>query len=410
MDEQTTSKGRARTEVPDTQVSGLWVRIAPSGIKTYAIRYRLHGRSARYTIGRTTNVTLKHARKHALELFDDIRRGNDPRHRKSDDVTLNKHVFIDLLVDLYVPSLRDRKRGRNLSERHISEIERRLMSSVVPRLKGRPFLTIDAHAIETVLQDIEKTAPRVAAHVYYDLKGLYAWATKRGLADTSPMIGIEPPAKPESRDRVLSATELGHILCKCAERPTVYNTIIQLLLLTAQRRGEVTNAAWLEFDLDDAVWTIPKQRTKNRREHRVPLSSAALNLLSEWKRSRLTDNYYLFPTRGSDRACFTGFSRSKKRLDQLSGVSGWTVHDLRRTVATKMAESGAQPHVIERILNHASGTMTPIARVYNRASYEAEMRDALEKWANHVTSLTSPTYRPLEQTNLQAASAKRPSP
>ena len=197
MDEQTTSKGRARTEVPDTQVSGLWVRIAPSGVKTYAIRYRLHGRSARYTIGRTTNVTLKHARKHALELFDDIRRGNDPRHRKSDDVTLNKHVFIDLLVDLYVPSLRDRKRGRNLSERHISEIERRLMSSVVPRLKGRPFLTIDAHAIETVLQDIEKTAPRVAAHVYYDLKGLYAWATKRGLADTSPMIGIEPPAKPE---------------------------------------------------------------------------------------------------------------------------------------------------------------------------------------------------------------------
>jgi integrase len=166
----------------------------------------------------------------------------------------------------------------------------------------------------------------------------------------------------------------------------VYNTIIQLLVLTGQRRGEVTNAAWREFDFDNAVWTIPKDRTKNRREHRVPISGTALSLLTEWKHSRLSDHHYLFPTRGSDRACFTGFSRSKKRLDQLSGVSCWTVHDLRRTVATKMAESGAQPHVIERIL------MTPIARVYNRASYEAEMRDALEKWGNHVTSLTSPDF------------------
>ena len=174
-------------------------------------------------------------------------------------------------------------------------------------------------------------------------------------------------------------------------RPTTYHIIIMLLILTGQRRNEVAAAVWKEFDLSEAIWTIPKHRTKNSRQHRVPLSPLAVHILRQWRLVTLQANNFceqrlLFPSSGATGA-FSGWSKSKRRLDAASGTAGWTVHDLRRTLATRMAEAKVLPHVIERILNHSSGTMSSIAKVYNRATYEAEMREGLQNWAQ----LLSPT-------------------
>lgn len=136
---------------------------------------------------------------------------------------------------------------------------------------------------------------------------------------------------------------------------------------------------WQEVDTDKAIWTIPGERTKNRRVHEVPLSKLAIEVLtgSEVYGCRA----FVF---GSGDGSFSGWSRAKKRLDRTSGVENWTLHDLRRTFVTEIAELGVQPHIIEAIVNHMSGHKAGVAGVYNRATYANEKRAALDRWAAEV--------------------------
>lgn len=371
-----------RLDISDAACPGLWLRVTPNGVRTFSIRYRANGRLARYTIGTYPTVSLKVARAEAFSLFTRIRAGEDPRHRKMDARIIGKHVTVDFIVDHYRDALAKRVRQKKYTVGHAMEIERRLKAEVVPKIGDRPFESVTRETIKQLLDGIERRAPRVAGHIYYDLCVLYKWALRENLIKASPMLGIEPPPKPEARDRVLSAEELRRIW-SATDATTSYATIVRLLMLTAARRGEVTSARWSEFDLARGVWTIPRSRTKNKREHRLPLSSLALSTLLTWQRADGSGADLLFPARGDGEGglTFSGFSRAKRRLDKQAGVSDWTIHDIRRTVATCLAEMGTLPHVIERILNHTQGTMTPIARVYNRASYEAEMHTALERWS-----------------------------
>lgn len=369
-----------RLDISDAACPGLWLRVTANGVRTFSIRYRANGRLARYTIGSYPTLTLKLARIEAFSLFTRIRAGEDPRHRKMDARIIGKHVTVAFIVDHYRDALAKRVRQKKYTSGHALEIERRLKAEVVPKLGERPFESVTRNTIKQLLDGIERRAPRVAGHVYYDLCVLYKWALRENMIAASPMLGIEPPPKPEARERVLSTEELRRIWA-ATETGSTYATIIRLLMLTAARRGEVTSAEWSEFDLVRGMWIIPRSRTKNKREHRLPLSSLAVDTLTSWQRSELSGARYLFPARTNDDdggLTFSGFSRSKRRLDKQSGTTAWTVHDIRRTVATCLAEMATPPHVIERILNHTHGTMTPIARVYNRASYEAEMRTALE--------------------------------
>lgn len=378
-----------RTELSDSACPGLWLRVTASGVKSFAIRYRLNGQPLRYTLGKHPAVSLKQARLDAQERLSQIRKGNDPRFEKSDAKAF-RLLDIDIASSFYLEQLGKSTRGRKLKASHISEVGRRFKASIIPELKSRPLTSIDSATIIKLLDQIERRAPRVAAHVYYDLRAFFRWALKEQAVPVSPMEGIEPPRKPESRERVLTPHEISQIWGTCMARPTTYHIIIMLLILTGQRRNEVAEAVWKEFDLSEAVWTIPKHRTKNSRQHRVPLSPLAVRILRQWRLvTRQTNNFceqrLLFPSSGATGA-FSGWSKSKKRLDAASGTTGWTVHDLRRTLATRMAEAKVLPHVIERILNHSSGTMSSIAKVYNRATYEAEMREGLENWAKLISA------------------------
>jgi integrase len=179
---------------------------------------------------------------------------------------------------------------------------------------------------------------------------------------------------------VLSDAELTAIWKACGNDD--HGRCIKLLILTGCRRQEIGGMAWSEFDFERGTWTLPAGRSKNGRAHTLPLLPAVLAVIEAVPHMAGRDQ--LFGQRGGG---FTGWSYGKAALDQRVAVRHWTVHDIRRSVATKLADIGVLPHVIEQILNHQSGHKRGPAGIYNRSSYEREVRAALELWHDHVRSI-----------------------
>ena len=239
---------------------------------------------------------------------------------------------------------------------------------------------------------IKSNGPISASRGRTALSAMFTWAMKEGFCKHNPVTAShDPGAGAKPRDRVLDDGELAKVWYACPDDD--YGTCIKLLMLTGQRLREVGAMGWDELDQASGKWTIPAARTKNGREHMLPLPAACWNIIEQVPR-RL-DNDHLFGRSGRG---FTSFSVGKVLLDQRSGVSDWVVHDLRRSVATGMADLGITPHVIEAVLNHVSGHKRGVAGVYNRSLYERETRAALAAWADHVREITTgvaPTVVPL---------------
>ena len=154
---------------------------------------------------------------------------------------------------------------------------------------------------------------------------------------------------------------------------------------TAQRRNEVSEATWTELDLDQRLWTIPGERTKNGKPHFVHLSDKAKAVLE------MTPNVGGFIFTSNGKTPFSGFSKAKKRLDDMSSVTDWRLHDIRRTVTTGMATLGIAPHIADKVMNHQSGTISGVAAVYQRHEFLEERKTALEAWGRHVQALLDGT-------------------
>jgi len=222
-----------------------------------------------------------------------------------------------------------------------------------------------------------------------------AWAVSQDKLDTNPAAGIEAPAEEQSRDRVLSNAEIVKLWPAFGQLGYPYGPVFQLLLLTGARRNEVGGMSWSEVDGD--TWNLPGERTKNARPHMVPLSSTAREILDHLPRIDGSD--YVFTsgrarTRGENGERVTdrpvnGWGPAKKRIDEISGVTGWRLHDLRRTLVTGMNEElNVDPHIIEAVVNHMSGSARAgIAGIYNKAEYLPQRKVALESWANHIMGL-----------------------
>jgi integrase len=193
------------------------------------------------------------------------------------------------------------------------------------------------------------------------------------------------PAKAVARDRVLSDAELRTVWRCLQELGYPYGHFAQLLTLTAQRKSEVAGMRWEEIDFAEALWSIPARRNKSARAHVVPLSPVVVKILRSLPKLH---NEQVFPLCDQKRTLHD-FSRWKRQLDEACRFADWRIHDLRRTAATGMARMSVEPHVIERVLNHTTGTLGGVAGVYNRFGYLPEMRAALGLWDQHVTKLVS---------------------
>lgn len=258
----------------------------------------------------------------------------------------------------------------------------------MPRWQARRVGDIGKADVQAVMDELMAAGtPSAARHAFAAIRKFFNWCVERGLIAQSPCLAMRPPARTTSRDRVLADGELRAILSAADDQGLPFGPIVRLLVLTAQRRGEVVGMRWDEIDARAALWEIPADRTKNHRPHVVPLTPAALAVLDALP--RVPGTPYVFPARGYADRPYSGYSKGKRELDARAGQHGWTLHDLRRTAATGMAKSGVPPHVVERLLNHVSGTFGGVAGVYNRFGYLDEMRDALMRWERHVHDLTA---------------------
>jgi len=232
---------------------------------------------------------------------------------------------------------------------------------------------------------VTRGSPSAANHALAAIRRLFNWAVERGVIDFSPCQGLKPPGKLKSRERVLSDDELVAIWNAASSEAYPFGTITQLLMLTGQRRGEVIAMRWQDLDLTHSVWSLPGDLNKSGRAHEIPLTPSAVIILRQLPRLH---EVLVFPAnrKGTDNPV-SGIGKAKQRIEKCSDVADWRLHDIRRTVATGMARLKITPHVVEKVLNHSSGTFSGVAGVYNRFGYLPEMREALEAWEAHLTSL-----------------------
>jgi integrase len=369
-----------RVEAWDDKVSGLGIRVSPAGTKSFVLLYRLNGQSKRMTLGRYPILSLADARRMASEALFKITHGENPQAEKEAARTFPR---FDDTLDEFV-RLHCNRQNREATAR---ETERLLRARFLLPWATRDIRTITKHDVLVVLDAIvEDGKPSAANHAFAAVRKMFSWCLQRGIVDASPCAGIGAPSAAKERDRVLDADELVAVWMAADATGYPYGSIVKLLVLTAQRRSEVTAMRWPEIDAVNQIWALPPERTKNARAHQVPLPPLAQALIAELPRLNAT---YVFPARGNDAESFSGFSKLKRKLDEVSKVTNWTLHDLRRTTATGLAQLGVAPHVVEKLLNHSTGTFGGVAGIYNRFQYVPEMREALSKWETHLQALVA---------------------
>jgi integrase len=271
-------------------------------------------------------------------------------------------------------------------DRAVSEITAHEVDAIIDHARHK-----SAYGLEPRQKGFSESRAR-ATHAA--LSAFFAWLARRRKVAVSPLANLAPPETPEARDRVLTEAEVKKFWKATDQVAELFGHVLKLLLLTGQRRDEVAEMRWAELSDDLTTWTIPKERTKNKRSHVVPLAPAARDIIRAVKR---TSDVFVFSTTGSTPV--SGWSKVKRRLDSLMGVEPWRVHDLRRTAVTGMAELNISTDVIELTVNHVSGSRGGIAGVYNRSEKIDERRKALEAWSNKIDIIVK--GRPANVVKLQ---------
>ena len=369
-----------RVEMWDAALPGFGVRVSSTGTKSFVLLYRQRGQSRRMTLGRYPVLSLADARAMAKDVLSKVAHGIDSQQEK---IEAKSSLQFAEVVDLFI-----RKHCEPHNRANTKRETERIMRSVFQARWGRRDIRDISKANVLVILDafVDDGKPSSANHALAAIRKFFNWCLERGLLDISPTTSIKRPAKLVSRSRVLDDNELRAIWLSADSIGYPFGRLVQLLLLTGQRRNEVANMSWQQLDLKERTWVLPAELTKNNRAHVVPLTDAAMTVITSIPR---TTDGLIFASRSSDERSFSGFSKCKRQLDTMCGITNWTLHDLRRSAATHLGRLKVPPHVVERILNHSSGTFAGVAGVYNRFEYLPEMREALELWASFIRRLVA---------------------
>jgi integrase len=367
----------------DVGLPGFGVKVTPKGRKVFVVLYRTGGAGSKlrkYTIGPYGRVTLHQARVAARKVFAAKLEGRDPAAEKHE---AKRRVVVGRVEDLMETFIAQHL-SQNRSGREISRLLRR---EVKTAWTGESVHEISKRDVVEVISAIEQRgAPAAANKTLKSIKTFLRWCVGRAILEQSPAEGVPLPSKEVARDRVLDDQELAQLILASRKIGGAYGGIVEFLALTGQRREEVARLNWQELNIKQRIWTIPKTRTKNGKAHVVHLSDQAIAVLKRVdQRGPLV--FSLLGTKP-----FQEFSRAKSLLDQISGVTGWRLHDLRRTCVSGMARLGVAPHVADKILNHQAGTISGVAAVYQRHDFLAERKKALEIWGAHVGKLLKFTH------------------
>jgi integrase len=392
----------------DTHLSGFGLRVRKTGAKSWVVMYRVRGgdgRLRRQTLGSVHDIPeVADARKRALASLEKARAKVDPVEEIKAAAEQSRAETRETFAAVAARFLAEHVE-RNLRPNTIREWKRVIARELIPQWGDRPIRGIDKGDVLKLLMAKAATRPMQADEIRKVLRRLCGWSIGENLLALDPTEGVAKRVKTrEERDRVLSDAEIQAFWAACDRSGWPFGPLFKMLLLTAQRREEVGAARWSEFDLERCTWTIPAARAKNKKPHLVHLSAFVRELLEGVPRT----GDLLFASRGS---APSGYSRVKARLDGFmaeamgAAAGSWTLHDLRRTAASGMAELDFAPHVVGRVLNHVSGAIKGIDRIYIRHEFDKERRAALEAWGRRVEGLVRPRGGSVVELHERSATA-----
>jgi integrase len=377
--------GKADVILFDDKLPGFGLRIRAGGKKSWVAQYRFGAAQRRLNIGSIDQVIAAKARQSAADIFAKVRLGQDPQAERRSEQQKAGDVFEDL-------GQRYLKAKAGLRAGSYREIERHIERYWAP-FNRRSIHTITRADVARRIGEIAEASGIVTANrARATLAAVFTWAMRQGELEANPVTATNKAGEETPRDRVLPDGELIEVWKAC--RDDDFGTIVRLLILTGQRREEVGGMADSEIGTEKRLWSLPRDRTKNKLPHDVPLSDTALALLAAHPRRPKRDLVF----GDTDSRPFSGWSRARRALDVRiseaqkeagieTALAPWTLHDLRRSMATRLGDLGIQPHVIEALLNHISGSKNGVAGIYNRATYAAEKRQAVDIWASHLEAL-----------------------
>ncbi len=385
-----------RVEIHDGH--GLYLVIQPSGHKSWAFRYRAAGKSRKLVLGpygEHPAIGVAKARALASAELVKVRAGGDPANdRRRESADTFESVARRFIERYAKPKNRSWKETARLiglipdpdkpGDDPAEFIVRK--RSAADKWGARKLSDIKQSDVIALLDDVvDGGAPVGANRVFAAVRKLFNWAEARYALATNPCDKVQRPSDESSRDRVLSDDELRLIWNAAGKSGWPFGPIVQLLILTGQRRDEVAGMAWSELDPTNKVWKLPRGRVKNDNGHDVPLSAQAIKIIRSIPKVAGVD--LLFTTTG--KTPVSGFSKEKTALEEAVGFGDWWLHDLRRTMASGMARLGIALPVIEKVLNHTSGSFRGVVGVYQRHEYADEKRHALAAWAAHIDRIIS---------------------
>jgi integrase len=400
--------GADRREIPDPGCRGLYLIVQPSGVKSWAARYRAHRRSTKLTLGPVlvgaraesaeapqlgVPMSLAAARELCARVLREAKAGRDPAAERRKQRELEAAAESDTLQAVSEEFLRRHPQLRTLSQRRAD------LELFYPSLGQLPIDQVRRGQIFRELDRVsDQRGPVRADRCLAALKRLLSWHSER--SDYVAVLGRggrRTSTKQRARARVLDDDELRRVW-QTAERFGVFGDLLRFLLLTAARRNEAAGLKWSELTPDGATWTLPAARCKSKTDVVIPLSRAAQEIVTG--RPKLGD--FVFSNTG--RRAFNNFGKAKAAFDEACGVSGWTIHDLRRSARSWLSRCGIRPDVAERCLGHSVGG---VQAIYDRHGYATEMRAAFEALAALISRLTGPPSDTVVPIRARAKSARR---
>src|SRR5262249_10238739 len=369
---------------------GFRVRVRASGVNSWMIQYAIAGRTRRVVLGLQTTLDPAKARHTAQKLLAQVRLGRDPASEKELAKATAGETFGALL-----PRFLEHQKTR-IRPRSYVETVRHLEVNARP-LHGLPITAVTRRTIADRLALIQKDIGAVTRNrARSSLSAYFTWLAREGYLDANP-VTFTTHAEETARERVLSDEELRTIWRALDDGPPdEFGAIVKLLRLTGARRTEIGGLRWDEISPTLPLITLPPARTKNEREHMIPLSEPALAIVRAQPKRTTRDGALADHVFGNGDG-FQNWSRGKMELDaRIAAANGgkalepWTLHDFRRSVSTALHDRfGVLPHVVEVILGHAGGHKNGGAGTSNKALYLDERRRALERWGQHVMSVVT---------------------
>jgi integrase len=372
---------RARAQryaIPDGGCRGLYLNVYPSGRKSWSVRYRFGGVPRNLTLDGFPS--LAQARIGATKVLAEVAQGKDPaaakqEARRADRDRGGAGDAVEHWATLFVER-HAKKHTRPNSWRQTVHV---FDDYVLPAWRGRLTHDIKRKDVRALLEDIAESKPIMANRVHGVVSKFFKWVSARDDELTSPVIGVERPAPERVRERVLNDDELRRLWMAAEAIGGREGACIKLLMLTGQRRGEISHLRWSE--VGDDVLELPAARMKGGQSHAVPLSTQAATIIADM----LKAGDYVF-----GQSPVGHFHRINDRLDaHMEGVPHWVVHDIRRSVASGMARIGIPVPVVEKILAHRGGSFKGVVGVYQRHSFLPEMATALQRWGDHIEQLVT---------------------